>query len=209
MSKKPKKKKTPKVNSGDKGSSTKDSMTGLTVTVDGYGTITSDKVYDKNSSLIRNSLGIPSDYLNQLQSFDAEAEFNGSYVVFTTRQVDMQGKVGATRTVFQGDFAYEKNRVKSARIDYMSQITDSGDYGYGGINYLGIAIMQPSSGHSWMSAINSALDKPNSSTASFDIGAETPGAITGDYAAVASFGNGRFFYNGWESEPFASNLISP
>jgi hypothetical protein len=207
VSKKPQKTKTPKVNGGDKGSSTKDSITGLTVTVDGYGTITSDKVYDKNSSLIRNSLGIPSDYLNQLQSFDAELEFNSSYIAFTTRQVDMQGKVGATRTVFQGRFAYEKNRVKSARIDYMAQISDSGDYGYGGINYLGITIKHPSSGYSWMSAINSALNNPNSSTASFDIGAETPGEITGSYPAVASFGNGRFFYDGWKENPFASNLL--
>ncbi len=207
MSKKPKKTKMPKVNGGDKGSSTKDSITGLTVTVDGYGTITSDKVYDKNSSLIRNSLGIPSDYLNQLQSFDAEVEFNRSYVAFTTKQVDLQGKVGATRTVFQGEFAYEKNRVKSARIDYMAQVSDSGEYGYGGINYLGVTIQQPSSGYSWMSAINTALENPNSSTASFDIGLDAPGAITGDFAAVASFGNGRFFYDGWKQNPFASNLL--
>ena len=185
----------------------RDDVTGLTIEVDGFGAITSDKVYDKNSSLIRNTVGNPSDYLDQLQSFEAEVEFNKSYIAYTTRQVDAEGKVGATRTVFQGAFEYSGNRVKSARIDYMGQVSDSGAYGYGGTNYLGVTIAQPSSGWSWMSAINSALDNPSSSTASFDIGMETPGAITGNYAAVVSFGNGRFFYEGWENEPFSTNLL--
>jgi len=185
----------------------RDDVTGLTIEVDGFGSITSDKVYDKNSSLIRNTVGSTSDYLDQLQSFEAEVEFNKSYIVYTTRQVDAEGKVGATRTVFQGAFEYSGNRVKSARLDSMGQVSDSGDFGYGGTNYLGVTIAQPSSGWSWMSAINGALDNPSSSTASFDIGMETPGAITGNYAAVVSFGNGRFFYEGWENEPFSTNLL--
>ena len=185
----------------------RDDVTGLTIEVDGFGSITSDKVYNKNSSLIRNTVGNQSDYLDQLQSFEAEVEFNKSYIAYTTRQVDAEGKVGATRTVFQGAFEYSGNRVKSARIDYMGQVSDSGEYGYGGTNYLGVTVSQPSSGWSWMSAINSALDNPSSSTASFDIGVETPGAITGNYASVVSFGNGRFFYEGWENEPFSTNLL--
>lgn len=199
--------KAPKAKGGRPGAGGKDSITGLTITVDGYGSITSDKVYDKDSALIKNSLGITSDYLSRVQSFDAEAEFNNNYIAFTTRQVDADSRVSVTRTVFQGAFAYANNRVKSARIDYMGQVSDSGQYGYGGINYLGITIQQPSSGLSWMSAINGALENPNSSTASFDIGMVTPGAITGDYATVASFAGGRFFYSGWKDNPFASNLI--
>ena len=209
MTKKSKNSKTTKAKGGNTADSGRgsDPVTGLTVTVDGYGSITSGTVFDKNSSLVKNSLGIPSDYLNRLQSFDAEVEFNKSYIVFTTKQVDADSKVAATRTVFQGNFKYANKRVKSAKIDYMAQVSDSGDYGYGGINYLGVTIAQPSSGWSWMSAINGALDNPSSSTASFDIGMETPGAITGNYAAVVSFGNGRFFYEGWENEPFSTNLL--
>lgn len=218
MSTKSSKAKAPKAKGGKPGAGDKDSITGLTITVDGYGSITSDKVYDKDSALIKNSLGITSDYLNRLQSFDAEVEFNKSYIVFTTKQVDADSKVAATRTVFQGNFQYANKRVKSARINYMAQFNDSPNYDYGSINRVGVTIQQPTNGGSWMSAINTALTNTSSTTAYFS--QVTPTMDSQDYsdypadestgggrAALIAFGNGRFFQEGWWQDPFAPHLI--
>ena len=192
------------VNTKSSGTPSRDSVTGLTL--DGLGQIVSDKVYDKNSLLVKD-LGLPADYLSTVGSLDVEVEFDNKYIVFTVKSVDGQSHIGTSRTVFQGDFQYARGRVQSARVDTMAQIGGNEAFGYGDISSLGVTIPQPSSPSSWITTLESAIYSADNRIASFDIGAVEPGVITGDYAPFAAFGGGKFFADGWRADPFAPNLL--
>jgi len=180
----------------------RDDVTGLTIEVDGFGSITSDKVYDKNSSFVKNTFLSEGDQ-EYFKEFDLEVEFDKEFIIANIRTLSQDSRVSTSRTVFQGEFKYEGRMVKSARIDYIAQVS-GGEYGWGTLQRLGISIPQPSSAASWQSSLDPIQ---GTVVAEYDIGINTPGEVTGNYQGVVSFGNGRFFYEGWENEPFSSNLL--
>ncbi len=180
----------------------RDEVTGLSIEVDGIGQITSDKVYDRNSSFVKNTF-LSEGGQEYFREFDLEVEFNNEFIVASIRTLSQDSRVSTSRTVFQGEFKYEGRKVKSARIDYIAQAS-GGDYGWGTLQRLVISIPQPSSAASWKSSLDPIQ---GTVVAEFDIGINSPGEITGNYEGVVSFGNGRFFYEGWENEPFSTNLL--
>jgi hypothetical protein len=184
----------------------KDPVTGLSFEIDGV-RIVSDEVVGKDSALGRLvTAGDP--YASEIQSMNLEIELGKSFIVFTIQEVRTPSVAPAyssiARGVLQGDFRYKGSRMTSARVDYFATVSENGDYGYGDVTYTGgVVIPNPSSLSSW----SSALSNPGSQIASFDRGSESPGVITGNYAGVASFAQGRFFQEGWTSNLFASNLV--
>lgn len=200
MAKKPKKTKTPKSNGGSKTgkSGVKDSVTGLSLDVDGFGRLTSDKVFSTESEFYKKIFERDS-----VTSFQGEFEFGSDYIALTTLTKEPgnyadKGNGWAERWVVQGQFKYAGNRITSATIESTAQVSSS----YGALNYYsgGIRVLNPSNPDSWASA----LSRGGSSYTGFD---NIDGAIEDDIQPFYAFGGGKFFYPGWENDPFTTNLI--
>ena len=176
----------------------KDKVTGMAIDVEGVGKLQSDKVYSKGSAL---SNLFQNPYATE---WDAELEFGDKrYIAMTIRATEPDQSnhpTYTTRLVIEGDFKYKSNKLVSARVDRTAQVSD-GPFGWGVINsYGGVSIANPMSASSW----GAALSDPGTVTASYET---NNGVQTGDLAALNGFGGGKFFYSGWEANPFASNLI--
>jgi len=184
-----------------------DPLTGSTIVMDDFGPVVSDKVYDRSSSLVRNFLDLQPSTSARPVSFDLEIEFNPQFIVTTERRVDQDRTRTVTRTVFQGDFRIDRGRLASARVDRMALDSDSSASGYGAVRELGIGVLRPSSGRSWMESINAAIASSKSLLASFQIGATAPGEVSGDASSVLAFGVGQFFGADWKLNPLAPHLL--
>ena len=188
----------------------KDSITDPTLSFDGLGPITSDTIYNQNSPVIRQLLeAAGGESLNPSDSWSLEVEFGSSrFIVGTfvrnTNANAMPG-ISTTREVLMGDFKFTRNKLASAKVDYIATVqkNQSSDYELGDIVALGGAqISDPSSIQPWMSEV---FNSPNNRiTSAFEAG---PGFSDGDRGALASFGEGRFFQDGWWNNPFSSNHI--
>ena len=130
-------------------------------------------------------------------------EFGEEFIVLTTNSIRKDSTTDTGRTVYQGEFKYDGDVITSARIDYIAQVSHGEEYGWGIINKEGKTVPHPDSASSWQSTFMT----PGETLYEYEIGMDTPGEITGDYSTVTSFGMGRFFYDGWENNPFASDLI--
>jgi len=198
VSKKATKAKNPKT----KGSSTTtgqvNATAGLSLDFDGFGRITSDKVFSTESDIYKKLFK-----QGTITSFQGEYEFGSDYIVLTVlikepgNSAD-RGDEWTERWVYQGQFEYRGNKITSAVIESTAQVSSS----YGTINYYpgGVRLGRPSNPDSWASA----LSKGGSSDTNFEIIA---GKIEGDIDSFYMFGAGRFFSPGWENNPFASDLI--
>lgn len=178
--------------------SDKDKITGLTVDVEGVGKLQSDRVYSKGSAL---SNFFQNPYAT---AWDAEIEFGDkNYIVMTIRATEPNQTFHptyTTRLVIEGDFQYKRNKLTSARVDRTAQVSD-GPFGWGVINSYGdLKINQTMSTSSW----GASLSGPGTITASYQ---SDNGLQTGDVTALNAFGGGKFFYQGWESNPFDSDLL--
>jgi hypothetical protein len=175
----------------------KDRITGLTLNIDGIGRLTSDKIYGPGSAL--------ADLFPRVEGApfvqEVELEFGSKeYVVMTARS----NNGAVVRSVLQGSFKYGKGKVTSATINAMANASEGPTYGYGDIVTFGggISVDNPQSSYAWQSALSS---NPGSTVASYD---KDNGTVTaGDPSAFNAFGGGRFFYENWRENPFASNLI--
>jgi len=116
------------------------------------------------------------------------------------------------RWVLEGSFTYSKGNVASARVDTIAMVSEdptngNGDiitYGYGGILSFdgGISISNPQSASAWQNALSA---NPGRTIASYFL---SNGEVTeGSKEPFANFGGGRFYQEGWTSNPFTSNLI--
>lgn len=176
----------------------KDSVTGLSVDIDGFGRLTSDKVFSTESDFYKKTFKRDS-----ITSFQGELEFGNNYIVLTTLTKEPgnsadTGNGWTERWVVQGRFKYSGNRITSATIESTAQVSSS----YGSLNYYsgGAKVLNPSNPDSWASA----MSQGGSSYIGFD---NIDGEIQGSIEPFYSFGGGRFFSPGWETNPFASNLI--
>lgn len=166
--------------------------------------VISDKVYKKGSSLIKNNSNIfGKEYLKKAITFDLEVEFGEEFIALTTKSIRKDSTTQSSRTVFQGEFEYGDDEITSARIDYIAQGSQGEGYEWGVINKHGMTVPRPDSASSWQST----LMHMGETLYEYDINEDAQGEIKGDYSTVTSFGMGRFFYDGWENNPFASDLI--
>ena len=189
-------------NGGDKESTTK--IDGVIVNGFYLDKVISDKVYEKNSSLIqRNANILGRELIKNAITFNLEIEFGEEFIALTTNSIRKDSTTQSSRTVFQGDFKYGDDKITSARIDYIGQASQGEGYEWGVINKHGMTVPRPDSASSWQST----LMNMGETVYEYDINNDTQGKIEGDYWSVTSFGMGRFFYEGWENNPFASDLI--
>jgi len=224
VSKKVKKSKTPKAPKGRGGNgSGKDTVTGLIINLSNTTLrVESDKQYGHDSELV-----------NKLRSAgyqigtSTEFEFNDRYIIQTIGSVestpDSTGDYDfITRLVFQGKFDYDRGALKSASVELVAQAWDGP---LGGTLWRfpqPIKIKNPSSLASWASSLNLErwpdawnTDSYSSENIWNEVYASTMRMENGkeiwEYgagkAALYALGNGRIFYDGWETNPFDSNLI--
>ena len=178
---------------------TRDDITGMTVEVDGIGRITSDEKYEAGSTLVEffpKTNGAPFVQVVELEFGSKE------YVVMTTKL----SNDGTTRSVLQGAFGYKDGKVASARVDAMASVSQgpNSTYGYGDIVTFGggVSISNPQSAYSWQSALSG---NPGTTVASYDL--DNGSVVTGSKDPFIAFGGGKFYQEGWTSNPFDSNLI--
>ena len=164
-------------------------------------TVISDKVYDIDSSLSKAIMD--KKHLREFTTSDLEIEFGKEFIVMTFNGIKKDSSIETTRTVYQGEFKYADNEMTSARIDYEAQVSHDEEYGWGVINTFGMTVPRPITTWSWQST----LMKRGEMLYEYDIGIDTPEEIASNYSAITSFGMGRFFYEGWANNPFASDLI--
>lgn len=171
-------------------------------------TLISDKTYGIDSKLIKNYFAlVDKSALEKFSAYDTEVEFGENFIATTYRSIHKDSTKGFGRTIYQGDFDYNNDEIASARVDNIAQVSlnDKG-YGWGVVRSLGVIVPQPDSFWSWQSTLNTGINQ-GELVAEYDIGTEKPGEITGDYGSFVSYGNGRFFYDGWENNPFSQDLI--
>jgi len=198
MAQKPKKAKSPKTKGSNSTTGRVDTTTGLSIDVDGFGRLTSDKVFSTESDFYKKIFKRDS-----ITSFQGELEFGSDYIALTTLTKEPgnsadKGNGWTERWVVQGQFKYAGNKITSAVIESTAQVSNS----YGALNYYpgGVRVLSPSNPDSWASA----MAQGGSSYTGFD---NIDGVIQGNIEPFYAFGGGRFFSPGWENNPFASNLI--
>ena len=193
-------------NDGNKESTTK--MNGAKINGFYPDTIISDKTYGIDSKPVKNYFYlVDSSALENFSEHDTEVEFGENFIATTYKSIHKDSTKGFGRTVYQGEFDYNNGEITSARVDRFAQVgLNNKSYGWGLVRDLGVTVPQPDSFWSWQSTLNTGINQ-GELVAEYDIGMETPEEITGDYGSVVSYGNGRFFYDGWENNPFGQDLI--
>ena len=194
----------------------RDEVTGMAIEIEGIGKLQSDQIFGMDAEIVSfvraNSTG--PDFWSSVNSFEAEVEFDNNFIVGTAAFETTMPNTSPrqrSRLVLQGEFEYSNGKPTYARVDFMGQSSigvgiDGKRIGWATVNRIGAEVPNPKSATSWFKTLNSALSKTSDSYA-YEIGAEGPEIVSGQYAQVASFGNGRFLYDGWESEPLVTNLL--
>jgi len=190
------------------------------------GLVASDRVYGKESrwlSPIVNNTPFTQQDMDRLTNFNIEFEFNNRYIVATavvrgdTRQPISQsmGSDWTARMVLQGTFNYSGGRLASASIESGAAqlISQSSPFSVGSgsvvtldpdISQTGVQVSNPSSWSSIRGATSAASGGFNFTNGYSPINATRMPEVQN---MLRQFGESRFFYNGWETNPFASNLI--
>ena len=206
---------------------TTDAITGQQLIFSDLGTIESDKVYGKENyrwlQPIVNNLPFTQRDMDLLTEFKIEFEFNDEYIVATgvirgdTRQTLSQymGSDWTARLALKGRFEYSQGLLNSASIETaaVQLVSQSAPFSIGSAN---VAILDPqltskksitvTNPASWDNVLGT-LTRP--SEFSF-INGYTPLNSEKEFTTkemLKQFGGGRFFYNGWETNPFNSNLL--
>jgi len=228
MAKKSKKPKTPKAPKGRGGNGGgKDSVTGLTINYSDINLkIESDKLYRPDSELVKKFRSAGYQTGTSVSDFTTEYEFTDKYIIQTIKRVgstpDATGDYDSiTRLVYQGKFDYDRGALKSASVELVAQAWDSSIGGTLWRFPQPIKITNPSSLASWASSLNgrwpaawntdsysseNIWNEAYASTMRMENGKEIWEYGAGK-AAFYALGNGRIFYDGWETNPFDSNLI--
>jgi len=204
----------------------KDPVTGQKLIFSDLGTIQSDKVYGKENSRwlqpIATNLGFTKKEMDSLKGFNIEFEFSNQYIAVTTQvkgdtrsQYNLPATYGpnwTARWVLKGDFAYDNGKLTSAVLKEgaFQVVSQSKQYeGGSATSFYSSATVQDLGK---FSSIKAAANYAGN-------GGTPPGLTTNFYPVsgsqsnssvqswVKQFGDERFFYSGWETNPFASNLI--
>jgi hypothetical protein len=212
MTKKTKKPKTPETkDGGNAGKAPKDAITGLYMEIPGA-LFESDK-----TTIVRpKALGIGEDE----GEVTAEAELGNEYIVLTG-----QGGNGITRIVWKGEFEYnQKGRLNSALVTDIAQDWHPYPINDGGIisRYKkgSFQLVDPKGFARFDSVDQTYWDHTDTyrrweHETEYSGEAVLSGTIDGAEVwstgkgkdAITAFGEGRFFYDGWWTNPFAPNLI--
>ena len=161
--------------------------------------------------------------MDKLTGFNIEFEYNDKYIVATavvkgdSRQPIAQymGKDWTARMVLQGSFRYSDGKLSSASIQTgaVQLVSQSSPFSIGSEQILSLP---PNSGlssatvndpSSWSSfrRVTSFASSPMTSTLGYS--PTSPNQLSATQTALQQFGEGRFFYSGWETNPFNSSLI--
>jgi len=216
VAKTPKKAKTPKAPKGRGGNgSGRDTVTGLTVNLEGIGRIESDKVYDKDSAIAKEWFSYYAYRLPDIVESFIEFEFSEKYIIGTTLSKYANGDSQVIRTVMQGVFKYKNQEITSAAVAFTAEdnIAPGSLYGIttpylsGEVRGKGggsRSIANPSSLLSWVDTLSGFNDV----LLDYTRGAVGDGPESaGDESAVRAFAGGQFFQAGWWQDPFTPNLI--
>jgi hypothetical protein len=210
MAKQPKKSKTPKVRGGGKtGRSGQDAITGLYWEVDGIGKLQSDKVYSISYEQMQKALTTfwGEGYTDDTRPADEypvtlEVEIAKNMLVATSK--DKHGNT--SRSILRGDYEFTQGKLTSARITesvYVDAFVSGGLLETSGMaeSYPGGRRIEKVNDYfSFYVAMN-----PGGNIISEYYSSETD--ISGNPSYFLQYGEGRFFYNGWQNNPFDSNLI--
>jgi hypothetical protein len=193
----------------------KDSVTGLYWETGDYGTMVSDKYYDKNSGSI---------VIEKSPSIEAfELELSNDLIITTSRAADDFGKY-IYRNAYSGKFAYREGRLSSGVVDsyavYTHEVNENGIYEEVEIySYPSPIVLQSTQS---ISAFNQAVsidDIPRSLYRGKENGVLLPTQAAtepvhprrrftdGSFEEIYSFGGGAVFSENWWLNPFAPNLI--
>ena len=191
--------------------SPKDTITGLSLTTDGYGLVISDRIYGPGSSVLKNlekSIG------SNPGNLTMEFELGKDKLVHTTKYLWDDGKtVTYQRIVAEGVFGYTKGKMTSAEVtriaSHNSTLKDGAviyeDAWAEGFNNPR-KVTNLKSSYEWNSVLNGAdftiLEAEYANNPPTD-----PYRRSGDMSAIDSFGGGGLLQAGWWGNPFASNLI--
>jgi hypothetical protein len=216
MAKRPKKTKTPRVKGGGKAErSGKDAVTGLYWEVDmgdpsRKAKLQSDRTYNL-PEIKENRLGIE---MGDIIAMEEEYELSDKYFAITTKTQRQDGSGSIQRIVYQGQFGFEKGRLKSATLtsraeeNAYTQVAGAMDIsGYINIPFSEFTLNDPSSLREWVE-INAS--RSFRQVANYGYSQNQGNYYEGNSAdrdALARFGEGRFFQEGWWQDPFSPNLI--
>ncbi len=216
-------KKKNKVTPKNKRGNPKDPVTGMTVEIEGI-TLANDVTYNHDSPegkalLIRGLNGAATDEtgrrlaweedpltgIHSLESLPAGAsykwkfEFNKDYLVGTA-QYFSGSWANSVRIVYKGDYTYSGKKMSGFTLDMVANVVADG--------------YRPNAQMGSLFKLNSPWSaRAPFTNASFEHGPATELAYYRDVASVAqmpalqSFEGGKFFYSGWESDPFSKNLL--
>jgi hypothetical protein len=182
------------------------------INISTLGSVTSDKIYSPqkgtgNFNLIRDAVtaGTSQKFRDSITGLSYEVEYNNKYIAFTYKYTTSTNTSVTGRFAWAGNFSYGKDSITSANVTSLGIVTAT----------------KPNTGST---TINGSLYKPNKGNVndpfqslpqliskSTSLGSYQsdgiPGVTAGDISPFRSFGEKKFFYSGWESNPFNSNLI--
>ena len=220
-----------KIPKSPNGGGRKDSITGATWNLDGTA-LESDKVY--NGTQIQQLFGfkdIPG--VQDYENWSTEVEFGDPKLVVQTisyTQNDGTGEMWQTtqRFVWEGEFRYSSKGMTSAKLNRLSDdlITVRSDgltIKTGSVSNplsggAGIVIENPAALASWGDVITPIASVPYDQQireSKYQNTTELPSndqyasnsTFDGNEAGIRSYQSGRFFADGWWSNPFAPNLV--
>ena len=219
MAKKPKNGKIPKAPKGRGGNGGgKDPVTGLYVEFylddpNKRERYESDRTYSLDEiNRAHSELGVPPE--TAFTSLSREFELSDRFLVQTNKTTYEDGYSAVERHIHSGDFKFNKGKLESATIKSVAEeiinFKDGIVEGRSGfINNANGSLKLPdaSSFNAWL-RINNSRQFTQQANYSFSM---TEGKFhegsTFDRNALASFGEGRFFQEGWWNNPFTPNLI--
>jgi hypothetical protein len=182
------------------GKGTKDAITGLSWQTPGLGEVRSDEV-------IR--LG-PKD--------SAEIELSKNYLAYTSSYLTDYGTIELDRIILMGDLSFDRNgRLESLKIlagasnrielDAITKSPLSNEGTTATVSPSAI-INDATSTSVWQTIFNTYPQERLPGQPYYKLeGSKFTEGGTEDFRQIQGFGEGKFFYDGWWTEPFATNLI--
>jgi hypothetical protein len=210
MAKQPNKSKTSKGKGGSNaGGRGQDSVTGLYWEVDGIGRLQSDKTYSISYEQMQKALTTfwGEGYADDTRPADEypvtlEVEISKNMLVATSK--DKRGNT--SRSILRGDYEFTQGKLTSAKITesvYVDAFISGGLLETSGMAEShpgGRRIEKVNDYYSFYVAMN-----PGGNIISEYYSNETD--ISGNPSYFLQYGEDRFFYDGWQNNPFESNLI--
>lgn len=183
----------------------KDKITGFSWDINDIGRITSDRTYGAaDSNLLQGFVRSGWTQGANPQDWNLEVELGKKFIVLSQTSSE-NGTTFTNRAVFSGSFSYKNGKLTSAKVSEWAEHNFSSENGattsWASIRQL--SPIQTVAKTSDMNAWRQALVKSN------EVFYANTGysQSEGDISQIYSYGDGNLFQQGWESNPFAPNLI--